>query len=119
MTEETETGKRENMFSLLPGTPALWAKIALAAVLATILISAFTLYAVASWTNILPRGPVGIAGAPGNKGPDGLRGIKGTTGPTGPQGYRGDPGDTGPAGKNVPVCSNDRSDSYFSDVPFC
>lgn len=116
---ETEEAKGENLFSLLPGTPELWVKIAVAAVLATILISTFTLYAVASWTNILPRGPVGIAGIKGPTGFQGAQGPNGFTGPTGPSGYDGDPGRQGQPGINQPVCSDDRTDSFYLDVPSC
>lgn len=108
---------RPTVFGL--ASPRQWALYALLAVALTIFTTTFTLYAVASWTELLPQGN---AGAPGKMGADGTRGERGNVGPIGfkgPRGPSGPPGSTGFQGFDVAVCSNFRSDRYYEDVPFC
>lgn len=96
-----------------------WALYASLAVVLTIFTTTFTLYAVATWTELLPQGN---AGAPGKVGPDGPRGERGNVGPIGlkgPRGPSGPPGSPGPAGFDQPVCSDFPGDRYYEDVPFC
>jgi hypothetical protein len=85
--------KSENLSDFLKrlAAPRQWVAGGLAILASTLIISAFTLYAVASWTNILPEGP---DGAKGNVGPTGL---------TGPVGYRGEPGPPGSPGPIGPI----------------
>gem|GEM_PF-7046381 len=83
----------------------------LTAVLATVFLTTFTLYAVASWTDLLPRGPQGVHGS---KGPTGARGQKGPTGPTGPKGDDGTDGYIGHDGEDE--CEQDPSGMRFPEL---
>lgn len=69
-----------------------------------LMVSAFTVFAVASWTSILPDGRVGAIGPRGDAGPDGppgLVGRRGSEGDEGPSGTLGLDGDDGPPGEVI------------------
>jgi hypothetical protein len=69
-----------------------------------LMVSAFTVFAVASWTSILPDGRVGAVGPRGDQGPDGppgLVGKRGREGDEGPPGVAGLDGEDGPPGEVI------------------
>jgi hypothetical protein len=69
-----------------------------------LMVSAFTVFAVTSWTGILPDGRVGAVGPRGDQGPAGPPGLVGRRGPEGDQGPRGDTGldgEDGPPGEVI------------------
>jgi hypothetical protein len=101
-------------------TPRQWAKFFLVAVLATVLLTTGTLYAVASWTDILPRGETGAQGALGFRGERGQEGRRGPEGPEGPRGFPGDNGFTGDQGANwIVPCSDDIDNPIYTETPPC
>jgi hypothetical protein len=66
-----------------------------------LLVALFTVYAVASWTPLLPEpkvGQVGPKGEIGREGPAGFRGPRGRAGHKGTAGIKGPPGEDGPDG---------------------
>lgn len=76
-----------------------------AAALASLLIvSLLTVYAVASWTNVLPEPRVGVTGATGLAGDPGPKGKKGRTGPRGTIGTMGPVGAQGSQGPDGIFC---------------
>ena len=78
--------------------------IAAAAIVGLLLVSAGTVYAVTSWTGILPEGKVGAVGPRGERGINGKPGLRGEKGPKGRQGdpgIPGTPGSDGPDGQVV------------------
>jgi len=88
-------------------TPRQWGIGVAIAILATVFVSTFTLYAIASWTELLPRGPVGATGKKGVKGLTGYKGYRGDPGPEGPAGPTGPTGPTGSPGPSYTPCSPD------------
>ena len=74
------------------GEKVLAATVAVFTVLA---IAFFSVYAMGSWTNIMPVGATGPTGATG---PKGVKGPTGDRGERGPNGKGGDPGPPGPPG---------------------
>jgi hypothetical protein len=80
------------------------ALLAAGTVAVLLMVSAFTVFAVASWTSILPDGRVGAVGPRGDQGPDGPPGFVGRRGPEGDEGPRGEPGldgEDGPPGEVI------------------
>lgn len=101
-------------------TPRQWVKFFLAAVLATILLTTGTLYAVASWTDILPRGETGAKGTLGFRGEPGQRGPRGVEGKEGGRGSVGDDGFDGEQGSNwIVPCTDDPDNPIYADTPSC
>lgn len=75
---------------------------------ALLLVSLFTVYAVASWTSLLPDPQVGQVGDKGLVGHEGPRGLRGPKGPRGHEGTKGPPGTVGPDGSDGIVIVNER-----------
>lgn len=69
---------------------------AIVAGLTILAIAFFSVYAMGSWTDVMPVGATGPTGATGPKGP---KGLKGKRGERGPNGKGGDPGPAGPPGE--------------------
>ena len=116
---EERSDRAEDISIWAMASPKQWGLAAAAAILATVLVTTFTLYAVASWTELLPQGEPGTPGATGMIGPKGIRGDRGVGGARGVRGPVGAPGPAGRIGYSQPVCSNNRRDDYYPEVPFC
>jgi len=102
-----------NLLDHVPGTARQRLLAALTVVLATVFLTTFTLYAVASWTDLLPRGP---QGAQGPKGFDGKPGKRGKPGKDGKNGAPGRNGEDGEDGKDA--CELDPSELQYPELQY-
>ena len=100
-----------NLLEHIPGNNRQRILAVLITVIATVFLTTFTLYAVASWTDLLPPGAQGAQGIQGHPGPPGPKGKPGKPGRNGTNGTDGTDGEDG-----QDACELDPSELQYPEL---